>query len=251
MCCRLGLAVYDTSLLTAYCISGHIMFAIYWSFPSNFAKELLLSPLFPSRFGTIGTLGSSGVVMFLGLRRVYFSFSTCLLSLSHHVTNHPSISITWPITWLVTWPPTWPVTCHPSHLLLKVTCPTLVTCHPSHLLLKVTRPTSPAPKSPAHHLILPHLTSHDPIPTPDSFLFAYLSFASGFLARLLYFLHRLISRLILTPFSLPSRVSQFRSIWLYLLGYDSLLVQVLVVLCLSHTASSHVYKPSCFPRVGP
>jgi len=33
-------------------------------------------------------------VTFLGLRRVYFSFSTCLLSLSHHVTNHPSISIT-------------------------------------------------------------------------------------------------------------------------------------------------------------
>ena len=33
-------------------------------------------------------------VMFLGLCRVHFSFSTCLLSLSHHVTNHPSISIT-------------------------------------------------------------------------------------------------------------------------------------------------------------
>jgi len=33
-------------------------------------------------------------VTFLGLRRVHFSFSTCLLSLSHHVTNHPSISIT-------------------------------------------------------------------------------------------------------------------------------------------------------------
>jgi len=36
----------------------------------------------------------SGCVTFLGLRRVHFSFSTCLLSLSHHVTNHPSISIT-------------------------------------------------------------------------------------------------------------------------------------------------------------
>jgi len=46
------------------------------------------------------------------------------------------------------------------------------------------------PKSPAHHLILPHLTSHDPIPTHDSSLFAYLSLASGFLARLLYFLHK-------------------------------------------------------------
>jgi len=33
-------------------------------------------------------------VTFLGLRRVHFSFSTCLLSLSHHVTNYPSISIT-------------------------------------------------------------------------------------------------------------------------------------------------------------
>ena len=30
-------------------------------------------------------------VTFLGLRRVDFSFFTCLLSLSHHVTNHPSI----------------------------------------------------------------------------------------------------------------------------------------------------------------
>jgi len=59
---------------------------------------------------------------------------------------------------------------------------------------------SPAPKSPAHHLILPHLTSHDPIPTPDSSLFAYLSLASGFSARLLYFPHSLVLRLILTPF---------------------------------------------------
>jgi len=58
---------------------------------------------------------------------------------------------------------------------------------------------SPAPKSLAHHLILPHLTSHDPIPTPDSSLFAYLSLASGFSARLLYFLHSLVLRLILTP----------------------------------------------------
>ena len=33
-------------------------------------------------------------VTFLGLRRMHFSFSTCLLSHSHHVTNHPSISIT-------------------------------------------------------------------------------------------------------------------------------------------------------------
>jgi len=176
-------------------------------------------------------VGITFSVMFLGLRRVHFSsFSTCLLSLSHHVTNHPSISITWPITW----PPTWPVTCHFSHLLLKVTCP-----------------ISPAPKSPAHHLILPHLTSHDPIPAPDSSLFAYLSLASGFSARLLYFSHSLVLRLILTPFLLPSRVSWFRTIWLHLLGYDSLLVQVLVVLGLSHTASSHVYKPLCFPRVGP
>jgi len=37
----------------------------------------------------------SGIaVTFLGLCRVHFSFSTCLLSLSHHMTNHPSISIT-------------------------------------------------------------------------------------------------------------------------------------------------------------
>ena len=73
-------------------------------------------------------------------------------------------------------------------------------------------PISPAPESPAHHLTLPHLTSHDPIPTPDSSLFAYLSFASGFSARLLYLLHSLILRLILTPFLLLSRASQFRSI---------------------------------------
>jgi len=56
---------------------------------------------------------------------------------------------------------------------------------------------SPAPKSPAHYLILPHLTSHDPIPTPDLSLFAYLSLASGFSARLLYLLYSLILRLIL------------------------------------------------------
>ena len=82
--------------------------------------------------------------MFLGLCRVHFSFSTCLLSFSHYVTNHPSISITWPITLLVTWLPIWPVTCH------SVTCSSKVTC-----------PMSPVPKSPVHHLILPHLTPHD------------------------------------------------------------------------------------------
>ena len=85
----------------------------------------------------------------------------------------------------------------------------------SHLTTHMTNhmpSQSPAPKSPTHHLILPHLTSHDPIPTPDSLLFAYLSLASGFSARLLYFLCSPVSRLILTPFLLPSRVSQFRSI---------------------------------------
>ena len=109
------------------------------------------------------------LVTFLGLCRVHFLFSTCLLSLSHHVTNHPSILITWPITWLVTWPLTWPVTCHSSHLLLKVTCP-----------------MSPAPQSPAHHLILPHLISHDPIPTPNLSFSAYLSLAPEFSAHLLF-----------------------------------------------------------------
>jgi len=34
---------------------------------------------------------------------------------------------------------------------------------------------SPAPKSLAHHLILPHLTSHDSIPTPDSSLLLTLA----------------------------------------------------------------------------
>jgi len=58
----------------------------------------------------------------------------------------------------------------------------------------------------------PHLTSHDPIPTPDSSLFAYLSLASGFSACLTILSHSLVLRLILTPFLLPSRVSQFRSI---------------------------------------
>ena len=140
------------------------------------------------------------IVTFLGLRRVHFSFSTCLLSISHHMTNHPSISITWPITW----PPTWPITCHSSHLLLKVTCP-----------------ISPAPKSPAHHLILPHLTSHDPIPTLDSSLFTYLSLASGFSARLLYFLHSLVSRLITDSFlvtftreSVPQYMTPSFGLWL-------------------------------------
>ena len=55
-------------------------------------------------------------------------------------------------------------------------------------------------ESPAHHLMLPHLTSHDPISTPDSSLFAYLSLVSGFSARLLYFSHSLVLRLILTLF---------------------------------------------------
>jgi len=71
---------------------------------------------------------------------------------------------------------------------------------------------SPAPKSPEQSPDTPHLTSHDPIPTPDSSLFAYLSLAPGFSARLLYFSHSLVSQLILTPFLLPSRVSQFCSI---------------------------------------
>jgi len=71
---------------------------------------------------------------------------------------------------------------------------------------------SPVPKSPAHHLILPHLTSHDPILTPDSSLFAYLSLVPEFSAHLLYLLHSLVLRLILTPSLLPSRTSQFRSI---------------------------------------
>ena len=34
------------------------------------------------------------------------------------------------------------------------------------------------------------------------------------------------------------------------MDYDSLLVQVLVVLVLSHTASSHVYKPRVFLELG-
>ena len=72
------------------------------------------------------------LVTFLGLCRVHFSFSTCWLSLSHHVTNHPSILITWPITW-------------PSHLT------THMTSHmpSSHRLLK----TSPA----LRHLLPDHL----------------------------------------------------------------------------------------------
>ena len=74
-------------------------------------------------------------VTFLGLHRVHFSFSTCWLSLSLDP---------WPITWLVTWLPTWPVTCHPVTYSSNVTCPVL-----------------PASRSPAHHLILPYLISHD------------------------------------------------------------------------------------------
>jgi len=90
----------------------------------------------------------------------------------------------------------------------------LTTHMTSHMPFK-----SPALQShllPSHlfpnHLTLPHLTSHDPILTPESPLFAYLSLASGFSARLLYFLHSLVLQLILTPFLLPSRVSQFPSI---------------------------------------
>jgi len=68
---------------------------------------------------------------------------------------------------------------------------------------------SPAPQVTCASLDIP---SPDPIPTPDSSLFAYLSLTSGFSARLLYLLHSLVLRLILTPFLLPSRVSQFCSI---------------------------------------
>jgi len=68
---------------------------------------------------------------------------------------------------------------HLDHMTNHLT--THMTCHMPLI--------SPAPKSPAHHLILLHLTSHDPIPTPDSSLFAYLSLASGFSAHLLYFLY--------------------------------------------------------------
>jgi len=78
---------------------------------------------------------------------------------------------------------------------------------------------SPAPQSHLSYITCsqvtctsPNTPSPDPIPTPDSSLFAYLSLASGFLARLLYFSHSLILRLILTPFLLPSHVSQFHSV---------------------------------------
>ena len=173
-------------------------------------------------------------VTFLDLHRVHFSFSTCLLSLSHHMTNHPSTSIIWPITWLVTWPPTWPVTCHSSHLLFK--SPVLYHLLSSHLCITW------------HSLAWPYMTLSS---TPDLSLFAYLSLTSGFSACLLFLLHSLVLQLILTPSLLPSCASQFCSRWLHLLNYDLLLVQVPVVLGSSHTISSHVYKPLHFPRVRP
>jgi len=82
----------------------------------------------------------------------------------------------------------------------------------SHLTTHMTRHMpfqSPAPQSHLSYITCsqvtcaspdtPHLTPHDPIPTPDSSLFAYLSLASEFSARLSYFLHNLVLRLILTP----------------------------------------------------
>ena len=62
LCWRLGLAIYNASLLTAYCISGCVVFVIYWSSPSNFAYKLLLLPSFLSGFGIMGTLGSNRVL---------------------------------------------------------------------------------------------------------------------------------------------------------------------------------------------
>jgi len=90
-----------------------------------------------------------------------------------HMTNHLTSHLTTHMTSHM--PFQSPAPKSPAHHLIL---PHLTPCHSK----------SPAPKSPAHHLILPHLTPHDPIPTPDLPLFAYLSFASRFSARLLYFL---------------------------------------------------------------
>ena len=62
LCCRLGFAVYDASLFTAYDMSGRIVFAIYCSSPSNLANKLLRLPFLPSGFGTRVTFGSNGVL---------------------------------------------------------------------------------------------------------------------------------------------------------------------------------------------
>jgi len=62
------------------------------SFSTLTTRPCRLSPLLPHLLPLLSPLPLC--VTFLSLRRVQFSFSTCLLSLSHHVTNHPSISIT-------------------------------------------------------------------------------------------------------------------------------------------------------------
>jgi len=177
------------------------------------------------------TWSSSPTVTFLDLCRVHFSFSTCLLSFSHHMTNHPSISI----TWLVTWP-----THMTSHMPFQSPAPQ------SHLFyVTCSQVTCTSPDTPSPDLTWPYPYPwfvSVRLPQPRFWILGPLTILSSWSLTL---------QLILTPFLLPSRVSQFHSIWLHLLSYDSLLVQVLVVLCLSHTASSHVYKPSCFPRVGP
>jgi len=143
----------------------------------------------------------------------------------NHMTNHLTSHLTTHMT---------------SHMPFQSPAPqshlSSITCSQSHLRITWYSLTWPhmIPSLPLTRLY--SLTSASP---PDSRPAYYT-----FLITLFYDSYWL-------PFLLPSRVSQFRSIWLHFLDYDSLLVQVLVVLGLSHTASSHVYKPLCFPRVGP
>ena len=97
---------------------------------------------------------------------------------------------------------------HLNHMTNHLTSH-LTTHMTSHMPFQSPAPQShlfyvTCPKSPAHHLILPHLTSHDPIPTPDLSLSVYLSLASGFSARLLYLLHKLLQCAYVSVYSLCS-----------------------------------------------
>ena len=86
-CCRLGLAVYDASRLTAKAISGRVEFARNWSSPNNLAKELLWFPSFPSGLGSSLIFRSRGVATLLiplrpSLLRFFFSSSAHVFLMS-------------------------------------------------------------------------------------------------------------------------------------------------------------------------
>src|SRR5216684_2179055 len=71
-----GLAIYEANLFTVYVILGHVAFEINCNSSSNCTYALLLSPLFPSGFGSSFILGSNRVVT------GFASSSPCLININ-------------------------------------------------------------------------------------------------------------------------------------------------------------------------